>query len=373
MSSNGKEKPTGLTGRVRSSVSKARAYYQTRFQPDTTFVTGVLAAITSFLTLALILTVTVWNAVILFTTDSPSFFRAIFQCFEGVFAAGMLSIYFDRTRYELFDFWTAMVFFLLKLPFTAYALILEISRVTSCPGGGTSSIYFTICSVYPSESDVLLWFTIAIFTLSLINFILLIVWYFQFDKLRIAAASGVLNRDPLLQQRDVTNRDEAASSRIAAKLIGQNMRNSNLGIAIIAVVVLVVILFTLVVAMFSVAGDWAASFYRGGFLTLPATYAGAEIAFFMTTPYSWSIFCLVLGALSLVSLTLGLVKEIPRFFHCALGTAAPTTFENDICANEGWRAFLLPSVMTSVAILLLVSFVLMIVRVSRSKSEVVKD
>ena len=111
MSTSGEEKPSGLTGRVRSSVLKARAYYQTRFQPDTTFVTGVLAAITSFLTLALVLTVMVWNSIILFTTDSPSFFRAIFLCFEGVFAAGMLSIYFDRTRYELFDFWTALVFF----------------------------------------------------------------------------------------------------------------------------------------------------------------------------------------------------------------------------------------------------------------------
>ena len=333
-----------------SKLSKVRSYFRSRKTEDNTFVVGLLAAITSFLTLALIVALTVWNAVIIFDTDSPSLFRTVFLCFEGVFAASMLSIYFDRPNYELFDFGTALIVFLVKLiPFLAVPLVLEILRVMSCPTGGGSTLYFTICNSYASESSIALWFFIAISALSLVNFILLGAWFYQFrGREKSASATG--------------------GSKVAKEIAKNASKAHHVGIGIIAAIVLLVVAFVLVVALFKASGDYALWHYHGGFLVLPATYAGAELAFFFTTPPSWAILCLVLGALSLASLTLGLIKEIPRFFHCALGTVAPSPLDNDICVNEGWRAYLVPSAMTLIAILLLVSFILMIVRVVRDNA-----
>lgn len=333
------------TAKKGSKLSRFRARYTTLKEQDNTFTVGLLAAITSFLTLLLLVALVVWNSIIIFTTDSATPFRTIFLATEGVFAAAMLSIYFDRPKYELFDFGTALLIFVVKLiPFLGIPLALEIMRVMSCPSGWGSTLYFTICNSYTNESSIPLWFFIAVSALSLVNFILLGAWFYQYSGRPKEA--------------------ESPPGRTMSKAVRENLANSSsIGIGIIAVIVLVVIIFTMVVALFKANGDYAVWHYHGGFLILPATYAGMELAFFMTTPPSWAILCLIVGGLSLASLVLGLIKEIPRFFHCALGTGAPSTLDNDICANEGWRAFLLPSVMTLVTLLLLGSFIFMIVRV----------
>lgn len=365
MSNNNTGPPSGLTARARSSALKARTFIRTRITSDNTFVVGLVAAIAGFLSLFLHVALVVWNAIDIFNDDSPAFFNSIFLVFNAVFVMNMLSIYWDRnTNYELFDFWTAFFVGILTLGMDIFLLVIELGRYFDCPPGGSSTIGFTICNSFNSKFAIVPWFVVAIFFLFAVKFVLLIIWYTLYEKYRIFTSAQRLAASTDLQQRDFSIR---AGARRRLALIRANFREvSNVGIAIVATVILIVIFATAVIAMFQINGDFPGWYKNGGFLILPAAYAGAEFAFFGVTPYSWAVFCFVIGIFALGSLGIGLAFEIPRFFHCVNGTSS-SAFDDDVCNNEGWRAYLLPSVMTFVAILTIIAFVLVTIRMVRGR------
>jgi hypothetical protein len=204
-----------------------------------------------------------------------------------------------------------------------------------------------ICSNFTAQVGIVPWFSVAIVLLFGLGFLMLAVWYVSYRK-------------PCAPKQMQMKR--------LARLRASLKSSTNIAIAGMAAAMLFIIFFCVIVAMLPVNGTFSAAFYQGTFLIIPALYAGAELAFFAITPMSWTYLCLVFGILSLTSLVIGGIFEIPRFFHCLLGTGTPSTVDNQICTTEGWLAFILPVAILLLAIIGTITLVLLFIRVCRPKS-----
>ena len=339
--------PTGETPKVSASAESIR-------DKENTSAVALIAAITAWVTIVLLVVVVGWHAFLEFsaltagTSQNPAFFRAILLCMNGIFAMALLSMYFDRPRYELFDVWSALIIGALTILVDIYLIITELMRVFDCPPGfQRGPVANLICSDFTAQVGIVPWFSVAIILLFALGFLMLAVWYVSYRK-------------PCAPK-------QVAAKRLA-RLRASIKSSSNIYIAVMAAAMLFIIFFCVIVAMLPVNGTFSAAFYQGTFLIIPALYAGAELAFFAMTPLSWSYLCLVFGILSLISLVIGGIFEIPRFFHCLLGTGTPSTVDNQICTTEGWLAFVLPVAIFMLVIIGATSLGFLIYRVCRPKS-----
>jgi hypothetical protein len=330
-----------------SNIKLNKAPVEGKYIKDSreTRLVALVAAITAFLTIGALVAVVVWHAVLEFTTSStgtPAFFRAVLLSMNGIFAVNLLSLWFDRPRYELFDVYTAIIIGILTILVDAYLLVTELQRVFDCPTGMEHGpLSQLICNSFASQQAIVPWFSVAVVLLFAIGLLMLAIWYY-------------------------TNKPKSTTNdgRSRLKKIRESFKeSSNIAIAVIAAIMILVIIATVFISLFPVNGTFMAAMYRGTFLIIPAHYAGAELAFFALTPPSWTIICLVFGFLSLASLIIGMILELPRMIHCSLGTGTPTVLDQGICNNEGWLAFWLPSVYVFLTILGVVTLILLFVRV----------
>ena len=335
-----KPKPT-LKEKLKSKYERAKTYIKQK-KEDTYGTSGiaVISVIVASLTLATLLFLFGWN---LFLSNSPAFYRGVLLSGNAVFAMVQVALFFDLYYgAEMFDFWTGFIVAVITTFFDVFVIVIEIQRWRRCPGA-ISPIDFNICAFHAGQEAVVPWFAVGVTVLFSIGLLLLIIWY------------GML-ADPLTQEKMAKRR--ATRDKYLEEL-------PNVAIGVMSAFSLAAILFVMIWEIIPVFDDGPlpSAFYRGTFLVIPAAFFGAEFAYFGHTNRGFAIVTFILGIIANFSLIWAFfVYEVERFFRCALGHVSSMALDNDICNNEGWLAFLLPSVMAFLLITGIATWVLILLR-----------
>ena len=315
-------KPT-LKDRAKGALTHARTYIKKQPAPEDDGMRGIatISAIIAFLSLLGLFVLFGWNTILF---NSPAFYRGVLLCGNAVFAVTLVALFFDiYYGYEMFDFWTAFITGAIATFFDVFVLVIEIQRWRRCPAG-ISQTDFDICNFHAGQEAVVPWFAVGVALLFAIGLLLLVVWYGLF-------------RSPMTQAK-IEKRRKSREAYLSEK--------PNYIIAAMSAVSLVVILAVMVMEIipFVDDGPLPSAFFRGTFLLMPAAFFGAEFAYFGHTNKGFTIFAFVLGIIGNFSLIFAFIFEVARFFKCALGHLG-STLDNRICNDEGWFAFVLPSVL----------------------------
>lgn len=324
-----------------------------------------------------------------YSNPNPSFYRGTELVPSAMFALSLFAIYADQ---ELYDFWTSLFLGFVSLVALAVATLAELMRAFDC--NTLPVINFTICQSFNTTRYVMPAITTIMFVLVIIGLALVSIWrreYEEWDVLEeragvytntaaaaAAASAAAANSstangdfdDPDLEAKVAMDEQLSQTDGVfaggqyamALRITLHSWVDTTLGyIGFLNAAVL------LVAAVIALRYIDSVAFYRGIYLVPSAFYTGGELAFFMTVRPRWRVFYLIVALVAVAFAIAGTVYDYKRYQSCRNGTSQ-NQLDADICADDGWREWIIPFTLLVCVLLHVISIVLMIVRIVMGSS-----